>query len=212
MSNPPQPPWNAGSNTGPSQPSGPQGQPWGGPQSQPSGPQGQPWGGQPMGAPAPKKSKTGLWIAIAGGAVLVVIVAVVLVMTLGGGVAGKERPSLPDEFDGWKVGNHGVYEKDGMYLAVSEQDIAEDERDLKKAMDEAKMDIDVEKVKIDKPGTGIECATVEIEKIETTACAIFYGDEKGFVLAGMPGDFMGGKSMEPKQVHEAAKALAKVKP
>lgn len=228
MTNPPQQPWNQGGNTGPQHPqqwggqgAGQPSQQWGGQQNpqggasqwgapaQPYGPQ----GGQQWNGAAPKKSNAKLWIGLGVGAALLLVLIVVLVLVLGGGgkYAGKERPDLPDDFGGWSKGDRSdVYKKGPKVLMVSEQDIEEDEQDLKKAMEDSGEDVDLEDVEIEKPSKGVECATTEVQGMEVTVCAIFYEDEKGFVVAGMPGEFFGGEQPTEKEVHDAAVALSKV--
>lgn len=245
MSHPPQQPWNQGGSNNPQQPqrwgSQPTGQPsasqWGGQQA-PQGP-GQQWGAQPGGQPspqqwgssqpqqwnggqwggsAPKKSKTGLWVGIGIGAVLLIAIIVALVLLLGGGAyAGKERPSLPDEFGGWSKVNSdqglgisigSIYEKDGKQVLVDEFDFKLD--------DDGEPDIirneefDESKFEETKPAQGVHCYTGEQDGIKGTACAVIYEDEKGFSILGFDTG-AGGKVPSKAEVENAAVELSKQK-
>ncbi|NLE97267.1 MAG: hypothetical protein GX596_04685 [Propionibacterium sp.] len=209
-----------GSGRPPQQPQQQWGQPptsnpgWGGPPPQ----QGQ-WGAQPpspnqnpnpWGAPPQQyamppqapKSNRGKWIAIVGGVVAVVAVALVLALTLGGGkYAGETRPALPGEFDGWSQGESlfgmSLYEKGGSSLTVIEFDAPGDEEiddaDDLQVFDEMP-EVDVEETN---PARGVHCVTASQYG---TSCAIVYEDRAGF--------FVGGDASQ-STVEDAAVALAK---
>ena len=202
-----------------SQPGGqPSPQQWGGRQA----PQGgsQQWSNQPQqwGGPAPQKSKNGLWIGIAVGAVLLIAIIVTLVLLLGGGkYAGKERPDLPSEFGGWSKTDDGeglgisignVYEKDGKQVLVDEFDFKLD--------DDGEPDIirneefDESKFEEAKPAQGVHCYTGEQDGIKGTACAVIYEDEKGFSVLGFDTG-TGGKAPSKSEVENAAVELSKQK-
>ena len=170
-----------------------------------------------MGAPGPKKSKTGLWVGIGVGVLVVIALIVTMVLVLGGGkYAGKERPALPGEFGGWSKVNDesgfgislgSVFEKDGKKIMVMETDSSDtDDEGIPEVEGE---EFDKSKIEETKPAKGVQCYTGEYEGQRSTFCGIRYEDDKLFVVAGYP-DFMGGGA-EPSQsdVEEAAKALAK---
>ena len=202
-----------------SQPGGqPSPQQWGGQQAPQGGPQ--QWGNQPQqwGGPAPQKSKNVLWIGIGVGAVLLIAIIITLVLVLGGGkYAGKERPSLPEEFGGWsKVKNDqglgisigNMYEKGGKQVLVDEFDFELDDDGEPEVIQNEK--IDKAKFEESKPAQGVVCYTAEHEGVKGTACAVIYEDEKGFSVLGFDSG-MGNNAASKAEVENAAAELAKHK-
>lgn len=178
----------------------------------------QQWNGGQWGGSAPKKSKTGLWVGIGIGAVLLIALIVALVLLLGGGkYAGKERPSLPDEFGGWsKVKNDqglgisigNMYEKGGKQVLVDEFDFELDDDGEPEVIQNEK--IDKAKFEESKPAQGVVCYTGEHEGVKGTACAVIYEDEKGFSVLGFDSG-MGNNAASKSEVENAAAELAKHK-
>ncbi len=202
-------------------------QPWNSQQAPHGGPQqwgyqSQQWNGQQWGGPAPQRSKTGLWVGIGIGAVLLVALIVTLILVLGGGkYAGKERPALPDEFGGWSrvdesqrlgISFGNLYEKDGKQLTVLESDLNDIDEDQPKGVDDEENETTTDKAEVEKtkPAPGVDCVNSERDGRRITVCVVLYEDKKVFsVMAFDPDDGSGVPSKS--EVEQAAVELSKQK-